>query len=125
MFMDRAVGAWPERGGVKRAQLFREMLERRLHRPVGHAFLDKRRSAGKVCGDMLAGEVAGARVFVIDDLVATGGTLVRAAARCRAEGATSVHAFAAHGLFVGEAGKTLEESQLESWSFPTAFRLTA
>ncbi len=63
---------------------------------------------------MLAGEVAGAKVFVIDDLVATGGTLVRAAARCRAEGATSVHAFAAHGLFVGEASNTLKESVLET-----------
>jgi ribose-phosphate pyrophosphokinase len=57
--------------------------------------------------------VQGAKVIVVDDLVATGGTLARAAARCRKEGAISVYAFAAHGLFVGDASKILCPSQLE------------
>jgi len=46
----------PDPGGVKRAQLFREMLEKRLRKPVGQAFAEKRRSAGVVSGDLLVGE---------------------------------------------------------------------
>jgi ribose-phosphate pyrophosphokinase len=109
---DPVVVASPDPGGVKRAQLFREMLERRLGRPVGAAFVEKRRSAGAVSGDILAGEVAGAAVLVIDDLVASGGTLSRAAARCLEAGARAVYAFAAHGLFVGDADKTLTQAPL-------------
>jgi ribose-phosphate pyrophosphokinase len=121
LFAERALGlvgggpvvvASPDPGGVKRAQLFREMFERRLGRPVGHALLDKRRSAGLVSGDILAGEVKEATVLVIDDLVASGSTLTRAAVRCLEEGAWVVYAFAAHGLFVGNADETLRESQL-------------
>jgi ribose-phosphate pyrophosphokinase len=121
LFMKRAldlagdgpvVVASPDPGGVKRAQLFREMFERRLGRPVGHALIDKRRSGGVVSGDLLAGEVKEATVIVIDDLVASGGTLSRAAARCLEEGARAVYAFAAHGLFVGGADQALSDSKL-------------
>lgn len=104
--------ASPDPGGVKRAQLFRETLELALGRPVGSAFLDKRRSAGVVSGDLLVGEVSGATVLVVDDLISTGGTLARAATACRREGASQVFAFAAHGLFVGDASAVMAQSDL-------------
>lgn len=97
------VVASPDPGGVKRAQLFRERFERALGRPVGAAFLDKRRSGGVVSGDLLVGEVAGATVIVVDDLISTGGTVRRAAEACLGQGATRVLVAAAHGLFTGEA----------------------
>ena len=40
----------PDIGGEKRAELFRERLERVLARPVAKAFMDKRRSEGRVTG---------------------------------------------------------------------------
>jgi len=104
--------ASPDPGGVKRAQLFRETLELSIQRPVGSAFLEKRRSAGVVTGDILAGEVEGATVLVIDDLISTGGTLARAAKACRDHGAAKVYAFAAHGLFVGSASEVIRHSDL-------------
>jgi ribose-phosphate pyrophosphokinase len=97
----------PDPGGVKRAQLFRESFERMLGRPVGAAFLDKRRSGGIVSGDLLVGDVGGAVAIVVDDLISTGGTMRRAAEACLAQGAARVVAVAAHGLFTGEAARTI------------------
>lgn len=94
-----AVVASPDPGGVKRAQLFRETLERRLDRAVGSVWVDKRRSGGEVGGTRLVGEIEGATVLLVDDMIVTGGTLRRAARACREAGARAVHAFAAHALF--------------------------
>jgi hypothetical protein len=49
----------PDIGGVKRAEAFREALERRLGRPLGRAFMEKSRSEGVVSGDTLVGDVSG------------------------------------------------------------------
>ena len=102
----------PDPGGIKRAQLFGELLQRRLGRAIGLAFIEKRRSAGKVSGSLLAGEVAGSTALVIDDLVSTGGTLRRAAATCLDGGAQRVVALAAHGLFAPGAGQMLLDPAL-------------
>lgn len=100
--------ASPDPGGVKRAQLWRESLEQRLARAIGFAMVDKRRSAGLVSGgELVAGEVAGATVLLLDDLIATGETMLRAAVALHRAGATAVVAFAAHGLFVEPAGEVL------------------
>ena len=103
----------PDPGGVKRAQLWREHLEARLGRPVGFAMIDKRRSAGEVSGfDLVAGDVRGAIALVLDDLIASGGTIARAARALRAAGAREVAAFAAHGLFVPPAADVLADPSL-------------
>ncbi len=95
----------PDPGGVKRAELFREALEAAIGRPVGKGFVDKHRSQGVVTGDLFAGDAAGATALVIDDLISTGGTLLRAARAARKAGARRVIALVAHGLFMpGAAG---------------------
>jgi len=123
------VVASPDPGGVKRAQLWRESLQQRLARPVGFAMLDKRRSAGVVSSDrIVAGDVAGASVLLLDDLIASGETMLRAALALRAAGATEVSVFAAHGLFVAPAATALADPAIArvvvSDSVP-AFRLPA
>lgn len=106
---DPIVVASPDPGGVKRAQLFRETLEAVSARPVGFAFMEKRRSAGEVSGTMLMGDVAGATVLVLDDLISSGGTVLRAARACLDKGAGAVHALAAHGLFTGDAASVVAD----------------
>lgn len=86
----------PDVGGIKRAQLFQELLEQASGRPVELAFLEKRRALGKVNTGRLVGEIEGRVALVIDDLCATGGTLVGAADRCREAGAVAVHAAVTH-----------------------------
>jgi len=100
--------ASPDPGGVKRAQLWRDSLEQRLERPVGFAMVDKRRSAGVVSSEnLVAGEVGGMTVLLLDDLIASGETMKRAAVALRAAGARQVVACAAHGIFINPAADAL------------------
>ena len=103
----------PDPGGTKRAELFREALEAALRRPVGKGFADKRRSEGVVSGDLFVGEVEGATALVIDDLISTGGTLVRAARAARKSGAKRVVALVTHGLFATGAETALMDSAID------------
>ena len=107
------VVASPDPGGVKRAQLWREDLAQVAGQAIGFALLDKRRSAGVLSTERLvAGDVDGATVLLLDDLIASGDTMARAATALRQRGARQVWAFAAHGLFTGEAAATLNASDL-------------
>ena len=48
-------------------------------------------------------DVAGKSVAIVDDMIATGGTICRAAEALRSQGAVEVHAACSHGLFTGGA----------------------
>jgi len=106
---ENSVVVSPDPGGIKRAQLFREQLEALCHRSLGSAYIEKRRSEGVVSGDLLAGNVRDATVVLVDDLISTGGTLLRAAHTCRAHGAKRIFAVAAHGLFTPGAETMLTD----------------
>ncbi|HUI60411.1 MAG TPA: ribose-phosphate diphosphokinase [Steroidobacteraceae bacterium] len=86
----------PDVGGIKRAQIFREMLTARLQRPIELLFAEKRRVSGAVSSAGLVGDPAGRQAIIIDDLCATGGTLLSAAEMCRDAGAACVHAAVSH-----------------------------
>jgi ribose-phosphate pyrophosphokinase len=103
----------PDPGGVKRAELFREALEAALHRPVGKGFADKHRSSGVVSGDLFTGDVAGSTVLIIDDLISTGRTLLRAAKAARQAGAKRVIALITHGLFTAGASNVVADPAIE------------
>lgn len=105
-----AVAVSPDAGGAKRAELFRQALQRRIGRPVGSAYMEKYRANDVVTGALLVGEVRGKVAIVIDDLISTGGTLLRAAQACHEAGASRLFAAAAHGLFTG--GTELLDSPL-------------
>jgi ribose-phosphate pyrophosphokinase len=93
----------PDVGGVKRVERLRESLERALGRDIGLAFMEKMRSGGIVSGDTLVGDVKGRTVVILDDLISTGTTMMRAASACRKAGCRDVFAVATHGVFVGAA----------------------
>ncbi len=103
----------PDPGGTKRADLFREALESALGRSIGKGFADKRRSAGVVSGDLFVGEVDGATALIIDDLISTGGTLVRAAQAARRAGAKRVLALVTHGLFMPGAEAAIMDAAID------------
>lgn len=103
----------PDIGGAKRADQFRRALARTLGTDITSAFVEKYRSSGMVTGSAFGGDVAGKICIIIDDLIASGGTLLRAAEACRKLGASRVMACATHGIFVGKANEVLADEMLE------------
>jgi ribose-phosphate pyrophosphokinase len=97
----------PDIGGAKRAERFRRALAAALGEEPSAGFVDKRRASGVVSGDLFVGDVRGRAAILFDDLISTGTTLCRAAAKCRESGASGVFAAATHGLFVGNASDAL------------------
>jgi ribose-phosphate pyrophosphokinase len=61
----------------------------------------------------LIGDVSGRDAVLVDDFIATGGTLIEAAEALVERGARSVWAAATHGLFSGQAAERLTESPIE------------
>ncbi len=103
----------PDAGGVKRAELFRRALEHMAGRPIDNAFVEKYRSGGVVTGGALVGGIQGRTAIILDDLISTGGTLLRAAKACRTAGARQVFGAAAHGLFIGGASELFASSDFD------------
>jgi ribose-phosphate pyrophosphokinase len=104
----------PDVGGAKRAEAFRRALSARVREVPSFAFVEKERSGGVVSGDLLVGDVADRTVIILDDLISSGTTLRRAAARCREAGARRIFAAATHGLFAETAPEILGDPVFEA-----------
>jgi ribose-phosphate pyrophosphokinase len=103
----------PDVGGAKRADRFRRALATALGEEPTSGFVDKQRGGGVVSGDLFVGDVEGRDVILYDDLISTGTTLARAAAKCRVAGARRVFAAATHGLLIGKAGDVLSAARFD------------
>lgn len=103
----------PDVGGVKRAEALRLSLGERLGSLLPSGFMDKRRSGGELSGEALVGDVSGKTVVLVDDLISTGHTLVRAACTCAEHGAAHIFAVVTHGLFTGEARRVLTAAPID------------
>jgi ribose-phosphate pyrophosphokinase len=98
----------PDSGGVERAR----HLAKRLEAPL--AIVDKRRPRENEAEIMnVIGEVDGKSALIFDDLIDTGGTLVKAAAAIKERGALKVLACSTHAVFSGRAVETIRRSVLE------------
>jgi ribose-phosphate pyrophosphokinase len=112
---DDLVVVSPDIGGVKRADRLRDRLVVARGRPVELAFCEKFRSAGQVSGrqDVL-GDVEGRVAVVLDDIIATGTTMLRVAGALRERGAIAVHLVATHGLFAPAARALFHAPEVSS-----------
>nr|WP_264845241.1 ribose-phosphate pyrophosphokinase [Capnocytophaga catalasegens] len=100
--------ASPDMGGSKRAYAFSKYLNSDV------VICYKQRKKANVIEKMeLIGEVEGKNVILVDDMVDTAGTLVKAAELMKQKGAISVRAIASHALLSGGAYERIETSQLE------------
>jgi ribose-phosphate pyrophosphokinase len=98
----------PDPGGVERARSFAKKMKAPL------AIIDKRREDANVVEMFnVIGDVVGKTCLIVDDMIDTGGTLVRAAKALLDKGAEKVYACATHGVFAGDAVEKIRASQLQ------------
>jgi ribose-phosphate pyrophosphokinase len=84
-----------------------------VHNPAAFENAEKHRSAGVVSGDLFVGTTDRATALVVDDLVSTGTTLLRAARSARKHGAERVIAFVTHGLFMPGAADVIADPAID------------
>jgi ribose-phosphate pyrophosphokinase len=109
---DEVIVLSPDEGGLKRVNSFRHALGLALGREVPSGFMEKHRSRGVVSGEALYADVEGRTVLILDDLISSGTTLLRAARAAHARGAKTIYAAASHGLFMTGAEKMLADAAL-------------
>jgi ribose-phosphate pyrophosphokinase len=98
----------PDAGGAERARSYAKLLKCPM------ALIDKRRDKPNSSDVMhVIGEVKGYRAIIIDDIIDTAGTIVKAATALMEHGATEVYACCTHPVFSGPAISRLKESQIK------------
>jgi ribose-phosphate pyrophosphokinase len=92
----------PDVGGVVRA--------RALAKQLGTAIIDKRRPKANVSEVMhVIGDIEGRNCVIMDDMIDTAGTLVKAAEVLKERGAKKVYAYCTHPVFSGPAIERLSK----------------
>jgi len=98
----------PDVGGVVRARALAKQLG------VDLAIIDKRRPRANVSEVMhVIGEVEGRNCVIMDDMIDTAGTLVKAAEVLKERGAKRVFAYCTHPILSGPAVDRIASSQLD------------
>ena len=99
----------PDAGGVPRARSIAKKLN------LDIAIIDKRRDRANESEAMnVIGDVKGKQCIIIDDIVDTGGTLIKAATALEKEGAEIVHAYITHGVLSEDGARKMENSALKT-----------
>ena len=97
-----------DKGEVVRARALAKQLGSEL------AIIDKRRPRANVSEVMhVIGEIEGRNCVVMDDMIDTAGTLVKAAEVLKERGAKRVFAYCTHPIFSGQAIDRIAASQLD------------
>ncbi len=98
----------PDAGGVARARAYAKRMN------CGLAIIDKRRSGPNEVAEMnVVGDVKGKAAIIVDDMIDTGGTMIKAADSLLEQGATEVYALASHAVLSGNAKVALPKSNIK------------
>ncbi|MCK4341429.1 MAG: ribose-phosphate pyrophosphokinase [Phycisphaerae bacterium] len=98
----------PDVGNIKRARVYANHLGGEL------AVIDKRRISGEETKAMaIIGDVKDKTVLMIDDIIATAGTVTKACQIVRDHGARQIIVAATHGVFCGPAVERLSAASID------------
>lgn len=98
----------PDIGNAKKARVYAERLNADL------AIIDKRRVSGsETVSYNIIGDVKGKTALMVDDIIATAGTVVQGAKIAREKGARKVIVTATHGVLCGPAVERLAAAPID------------
>jgi ribose-phosphate pyrophosphokinase len=95
----------PDLGGGKRAEyLVKRLANRGIKAEIafGHKTREKENEVAKI---VIIGDVMEKNCLIIDDIIDTGGTMIKTCEALREKGAKSVYAYGTHGLFTDGVSK--------------------
>ncbi|MEG1498749.1 MAG: ribose-phosphate pyrophosphokinase [Bacteroidales bacterium] len=105
--LDNLIFASPDTGGTRRANMYAKIFG------TGFAICYKQRSQPNVVDRMdLIGDVVGKNVILLDDILDTGNTMIKASDLILSNGAKSVRAMITHPVLSGNAIDRIEKSAL-------------
>lgn len=96
----------PDMGGIRRIEIIARLLS---EMPYATIVKNRDLATGVVEAASVNGEV-GKRVLIVDDMISSGKTIVKAAELLRKMGAEDIEVFATHAVFSDEAPKLLQDS---------------
>jgi ribose-phosphate pyrophosphokinase len=106
--LENLVVVSPDVGGIKMARAYSKRLAADL------AIIDKRRINTEETAVMnILGEVEGKNAIIIDDIVATAGSLIEATQALKEQGAKDIYAAITHPVLSGPALKRIESCSLK------------
>ncbi len=98
----------PDVGGIKMARAYAKKFK------AGLAIVDKRRNSPEATEVMhILGNVKNKNVILVDDIIATGSSLVEAAKALKNAGARKIYACVTHGVLSGNAVHKIEKSYID------------
>ena len=98
----------PDSGGVERARAIAKRMDATL------AIIDKRRPEVNVAEVMnVIGDVKGRNVVIVDDMIDTGGSIIKAAEALRNKGAKKIFVACTHPVFSADAVDRLDKSVID------------
>jgi ribose-phosphate pyrophosphokinase len=104
--LDKVTVVSPDVGGIKMARAYAKRMSADL------AIIDKRRDSPDETEVMhILGEVKGRNVIIVDDLIATGSSLIEGIEAVKKAGAASIRAAISHGVLSGPAIERVDQEK--------------
>ncbi len=107
MNLDNLCFVSPDEGGVKRVGFYRKRVQSQMHVTISNASVYKTHEGRSIQAHGVMGDVQGKDVFLIDDMISSGETLVKATDTIESHGGVVRGVIATHGLFVGAANEKI------------------
>lgn len=108
-FDKKSILVSPDEGGLTRVIAVSKLLG-----DASYTAIEKKRdhSTGEIISSKLKQDVK-ENCFLIDDMITSGATILKATEQLKKKGAKKIYVMATHGILTGDAGKHLQESDIE------------